>query len=100
LTLVIYMGVQRLPHISGALMQAGMAAEMPAAIVCSAHTAAQRQAVCTLSSLVQTMADHRLTSPAIVVVGHVVQASPHWAQWLQTLDAENPRHLSAARVGE
>jgi uroporphyrin-III C-methyltransferase len=98
LTLVIYMGVQRLPHISNALMHAGMAADMPAAIVCSAHTSAQRQAVCTLSSLVQTMADQQLTSPAIVVVGHVVQASPQWAQWLHALDAENPRHLSVTQV--
>jgi uroporphyrin-III C-methyltransferase len=98
LTLVIYMGVQRLPQIVAALLQAGMRTDMPAAVVCHAHTAAQRQAVCTLSSLVATTAREDLISPAIVVVGEVVQASPLWAQWLQEVAATTPRHPQAARA--
>jgi siroheme synthase len=38
--------------------------------------------VCTLASLVLTVAEQGLGSPAIVVIGDVVQASPHWAQRL------------------
>jgi uroporphyrin-III C-methyltransferase len=86
LTLVIYMGVQRLQLIVDALSQAGMRADMPAGVVCSAHTADQRQAVCTLGSLVQTVERDGLHSPAIVVIGEVVMASPMWAACLEPND--------------
>jgi uroporphyrin-III C-methyltransferase len=88
LTLVIYMGVQRLQSITDALQCAGMRGDMPAAVVCSAHTPAQRQAVCTLDSLVLTVAAQGLSSPAIVVIGDVVQASPQWGRWLQATTAD------------
>jgi uroporphyrin-III C-methyltransferase len=88
LTLVIYMGVQRLQNIADALTQAGLPADTPAAVVCSAHTPAQRQAVCTLGSLVATVQAQGLHSPAIVVVGDVVKASPHWSAHLQNMDAD------------
>jgi uroporphyrin-III C-methyltransferase len=88
LTLVIYMGVQRLPHIVAALREAGMNSAMPAAVVCHAHTANQRQAVCALASLVATVEREGLTSPAIVVVGDVVRASPMWDRWLLAVDAD------------
>ena len=78
LTLVIYMGVSRWPHIAQALCAAGMPADMPAAVICRAHTAQQRQALCTLAELQDTMATEHLHSPAIVVLGDVVQAAPLW----------------------
>lgn len=78
LTLVIYMGVSRWPHIARALREAGMPCDMPAAVICSAHTPEQRQALCTLDELAQTMEAQQLHSPAIVVLGDVVQASPLW----------------------
>jgi uroporphyrin-III C-methyltransferase len=87
LTLVIYMGVQRLQNITDALTQAGLPDYTPAAVVCDAHSAAQRQAVCTLGSLVATVQAQGLHSPAIVVVGDVVKASPHWSAHLQNMDA-------------
>ncbi len=98
LTLVIYMGVQRLQSITDALTQAGMAPDTPAAIVCSAHTAQQRQAVCTLGTLVDTVRLEGLASPAIVVVGDVVKASPMWGQWLLDMaggDGAVVRHAQA-----
>lgn len=82
LTLVIYMGVMRLPDIVHALTAAGMRADMPAAVVSRAHTPAQRQAVCRLGTLVQTVAAQGLDSPAIVIVGDVVMAAPMWAEHL------------------
>jgi uroporphyrin-III C-methyltransferase len=90
LSLVIYMGVQRLQSITDALQGAGMRGDTPAAVVCSAHTPAQRQAVCTLASLVHTVAERGLSSPAIVVIGDVVKASPNWAERLQTLAGVEP----------
>jgi uroporphyrin-III C-methyltransferase len=98
LTLVIYMGVQRLQSITDALTQAGMAADTPAAVVCSAHTALQRQAVCTLATLVDTVARESLASPAIVVVGEVVKASPQWSQWLQDIELAAPMPADHARA--
>ena len=79
LTLVIYMGVARLGHIVQRLQAGGLATHTPAAVVCSAHTPQQRHALCTLGTLPQTVQRQGLSSPAIVVVGDVVQASPLWA---------------------
>jgi uroporphyrin-III C-methyltransferase len=98
LTLVIYMGVQRLQSITEALTQGGLPADTPAAVVCSAHTATQRQAVCTLGSLVATVEREGLHSPAIVVVGDVVKASPHWGRWLQDVARSEPVVLRQAQA--
>ena len=83
LTLVIYMGVMRLPAIARALTAAGLAADTPAAVVSRAHTPQQRQAMCRLDTLVDTVAAHGLDSPAIVVIGDVVRAAPMWAEHLR-----------------
>lgn len=79
LTLVVYMGVSRLAHIVQGLQAGGLPAHTPAAVVCSAHTAQQRHALCMLGTLAETVQREGLASPAIVVVGDVVQASPLWA---------------------
>jgi uroporphyrin-III C-methyltransferase len=94
LTLVIYMGVTRVGGIADALLAGGLPGTTPAAVVCSAHTAAQRQAVCTLATLVATVQQQGLGSPAILVVGDVVQASPMWAAQGQGIDA--PLHAGCA----
>jgi uroporphyrin-III C-methyltransferase len=85
LTLVIYMGVQRLHKIVDALTHGGMRIDTPAGVVCSAHTATQRQAVATLGSLVDIVEREGLQSPAIVVIGEVVMASPMWASAVNEL---------------
>ncbi|CAN5327125.1 uroporphyrinogen-III C-methyltransferase [soil metagenome] len=72
LTLVIYMGVARVEAIVAALRDAGMAAEMPAAVISAAHTPRQRQAVTTLAGLASTLRAEGLASPAILVIGEVV----------------------------
>ena len=79
LTLVIYMGVARVQELVAALRHGGLAGSTPAAVVCAAHTPQQRDALCTLDSLATTIAREGLVSPAILVVGDVVQAAPHWA---------------------
>ncbi len=80
LTLVIYMGVSRAQTIASALLRAGMAECTPVAVICRAHLPQQRQAVCTLATVVDTLADDDLVSPAVLVVGDVVQAAPLWQQ--------------------
>ncbi len=94
LTLVIYMGVASLPAIVDALSVAGMAPQTPVAVVCCAHTKAQRQAVCTLATVADTLTREGLVSPAIVVVGDVVTASPLWSQH----EGRDPAVLPRRRV--
>lgn len=72
LTLVIYMGVARAEPIVAALRDAGMAADMPAAIISAAHTPQQRQVITSLAALVATLRRDALASPAILVIGAVV----------------------------
>ena len=78
LTLVIYMGVSRLDHISGGLLQ-GLAPHTPVAIVQHASLPQQREALTTLGELVNTMQREGLQSPSIIVVGDVVQGARAWS---------------------
>lgn len=97
LTLVVYMGVSRLVPIVQGLQAGGLAADTPAAVVCSAHTAQQRHALCTLGTLAETVRHEGLASPAIVVVGDVVQASPLWAAQAAAFSAPSADRAAAAR---
>jgi uroporphyrin-III C-methyltransferase len=83
LTLVIYMGVARVHCLVEALTRGGLRGDTPAAVISAAHTPQQRQALCTMATLADTIARKQLPSPAILVIGDVVQAAPMWAQALQ-----------------
>ena len=72
LTLVIYMGVSGAAHIQHELLQ-GLAPDTPVAIVQNASLPTQRHAACTLDSLHATIEREGLHSPAVIVVGDVVQ---------------------------
>jgi uroporphyrin-III C-methyltransferase len=71
LTLVVYMGVATVDAIVRQLLDAGLAAHTPAAVVSAAHTPAQRHTRCTLETLAHTMAEQGLPSPAVLVIGAV-----------------------------
>jgi len=79
LTLVIYMGVSSLNHISQGLLQ-GLPAHTPVAIVQHASLPTQREALTTLGELVGTVQREQLQSPSIIVVGDVVQGARAWQQ--------------------
>jgi uroporphyrin-III C-methyltransferase len=70
LTLVIYMGLARLEHIVARLLDGGLAARTPAALIGDATLATERAVVTTLGELPAAAAAVR--GPAIVVVGAVV----------------------------
>ncbi|MEO7019702.1 MAG: uroporphyrinogen-III C-methyltransferase [Ktedonobacteraceae bacterium] len=74
-TLVILMGVATLPAICQRLLSGGMAAEMPAAVIEQGTTAHQRQVTGTLADITERMVVAGLHSPAVVVIGHVVDLS-------------------------
>lgn len=71
LTLVVYMGMARCSAVAEALLDAGMAAATPAAVVSAAHTPRQRTLRCTLATLAQAVRHAALASPAVLVIGDV-----------------------------
>lgn len=72
-TLVIYMGLKRLPQIAASLMEAGMRAEMPACAIENGTLRHQREVVSTLLDLARDVLKKRIESPAIIVIGEVVR---------------------------
>ena len=70
-TLVIYMGIANLPRIVAGLLEAGMAASMPVAVIQDGTLATQRGLVAPLGRAVAAVDTAGLGSPAIVVVGEV-----------------------------
>ena len=72
LTLVIYMGVAAIDGIRAGLLDA-LPAHTPAALVQNASLPTQRHAVCTLDTLAATCIEARIGSPAIIVIGDVLQ---------------------------
>ena len=72
LTLVIYMGVADAARLQAGLLQA-MPGRTPVAIVQNASLPGERQVPGTLDGLVQTIESQRVASPAIIIVGDVLQ---------------------------
>lgn len=72
-TLVIYMGLKRLPQIAASLMAAGMRAEMPACAIENGTLRHQREVVSTLRELAKDVQKKGIASPAIIVIGDVVR---------------------------
>ncbi|MBB1163080.1 uroporphyrinogen-III C-methyltransferase [Aquariibacter albus] len=75
LTLVVYMGVARSAAIAQALIEGGLPADTPAAVVQAAHTEAQRLGVSTLAGLPALIAREGYASPAVLVIGEVLHAA-------------------------
>lgn len=72
-SIVVLMGVTTLPSLGPGLVRAGMAPDMPAAIIERGFTASQRTTVGTISTLHTEAAMVGVASPAIIVIGEVVR---------------------------
>ena len=70
-TLVVYMGVAKLHDMSSQLLAAGMAPDMPVAMIERASLADQRECRSTLASMAEDAAAFQLRSPAVLVIGQV-----------------------------
>ena len=81
-TLVVYMGVARLPHVVGNLLDNGMAPETPAAAVQWATTGRQRSVEAPLSGLEEAVATAGLKAPALLVIGATTALRPRLA-WFE-----------------
>ncbi|MFM9969853.1 MAG: uroporphyrinogen-III C-methyltransferase [Burkholderiales bacterium] len=70
-TLVIYMGISNLASIIDALLEAGMPASMPVAVIQDGTLPTQRALLSNLNDVVARVAQAGLGSPALLVVGEV-----------------------------
>jgi uroporphyrin-III C-methyltransferase len=68
-TLVVFMGLRRLPHIADNLILNGRSVDEPAAVISNASLPEERVVVGTLGTIAATAAD--LPSPSLVIVGDV-----------------------------
>lgn len=79
-TLIILMGLRRLPTIAGILVDAGIDASTPAAVIASGATHEQVVVEGTLESIGRRT--RHLESPATIVIGHVVSLRS-WISWFE-----------------
>ncbi len=70
--IVLYMVMHNLERIAAALLEAGLAATTPAAIIASATTPRQRVLISTLAKLAEAAREQEFEPPAIVVIGDIV----------------------------
>ncbi|CAI8825339.1 Uroporphyrinogen-III C-methyltransferase [Pseudomonas donghuensis] len=85
-TLVIYMGVARLADIQQQLLAAGMPGSTPVAMIENASLPGQRACRSPLYQLLQRAAEFELKSPAVLVIGEVVNAAGALELQPQALD--------------
>lgn len=72
-TLVIYMGLVGLAQICSKLIEHGMPATMPAAVVQQGTTQKQKVVTATLADLAEKVAIAEIKAPCLTIVGEVVQ---------------------------
>ena len=70
-TLVLYMGVRRLPHIAASLIAAGRSPSEPVAVIENGTLPGQRTVTATLDTIAETVQREGIRPPSITVVGPV-----------------------------
>ena len=70
--IVLYMVMHNLERITAALIQAGLAADTPAAVIASATTPQERILVATVEKVAAAVREQKIEPPAIVVIGEIV----------------------------
>jgi uroporphyrin-III C-methyltransferase len=71
-TIVIYMGVHNLPHITGELLAAGMSLDTPVALIRWGTRPDQEELIGTLETIVAQVEVTGFSAPAIAIIGRVV----------------------------
>jgi uroporphyrin-III C-methyltransferase len=88
LPIILYMGMSRLPEISGALLAGGMSPDMPVAIVNNATTPRQRVFVSTLARAGVDAAVQGFGAPSIIAIGEMVRLREALLPFAITMTAE------------
>jgi len=97
-TIVVLMGVARLPDYTAALLEAGMDPATPAALVERATWEDQQVAVGTLGTIVEARDEAGVQSPAVTVIGDVAATRERVADFLRTAGAPRPRNGGGERT--
>ena len=95
-TLVVLMGVRRLPDYTAALRERGVAPETPVAMVQKATWEAEQTVTGTLETIVDAREEAEIEPPAVTVVGDVVSVRDEVATWLRRTDASGRSFESGA----
>ncbi len=93
-TLIFLMSVATFGEIAQGLMCAGMAADVPCAVVENGTRPEQRKLLTTVGGAAQCIADNAVKSPAIFVVGRVCELSEKM-DWFDDLPLKGKRVLVA-----
>jgi uroporphyrin-III C-methyltransferase len=96
-TIVLYMGLQRLPEIALELLAAGRPPDQPVAILCAATTPRARHEITTLAAAARI---RERSGPTLIVIGSVVGLGAALSAWQQTEPASiagAPAARAAAR---
>jgi uroporphyrinogen III methyltransferase/synthase len=91
-TLVFYMGLDRLAEIARSLIEHGMPAATPAAVICKATLPAQRTLTGTLEGIATQVQAAGLKPPSLIIVGECIRQREHIA-WFEH------RPLFGQRIG-
>nr|WP_236688300.1 uroporphyrinogen-III C-methyltransferase [Photobacterium kishitanii] len=86
-TLVFYMGLSKVELICRQLVNAGLVAATPAAIIEKGCTDEQRVIKATLATLAEQVNRHQIGSPALIIIGEVVSLSDSLAWHQPRMDA-------------
>jgi uroporphyrin-III C-methyltransferase len=81
-TLVIFMGIRHVASIVRNLLANGMSPAMPAAAIQHATLPDQRSIICSVSELPDAIQQKEIVSPAILIIGKVVELSPVLEQFV------------------
>lgn len=95
-TLVILMGVDTLPHVARRLLDGGLPADTPAAVIQQGTTRQQRAVIGTLVNIAECARRANIISPAIIVIGSVV-ALRDSLNWFET--RESSEHAERVPTG-
>ncbi len=81
-TLLFLMGITALPSICKGLLDAGMDADTPAAVLERGTTSQQRRIISTVSEIAQKVVEDGVRTPAIFMIGKVCKLADtfHWAE--------------------
>jgi len=72
-TMVFYMGIKNAPKIQQGLIEHGLSASTPAAIIEKGTTPQQRTTYTTLGKLAETIQQKQIQPPALIIIGEVIQ---------------------------
>lgn len=92
-TLVFLMGLLALPDIMHGLMDAGMDAGTPAAVLSCGTTGRQRRLIATVGTMEETVIRERAAAPAVIVVGSVADLGNRFG-WYEKLPLFGKRYIT------